>query len=286
MKHTKHNLRSGLVVLGAILTLCGWIASVQSGQQGQPRFAKLQRFALSTTVMEPTVGLIRMERKGEIRWLEQDPNGWRFEIKLEQIKVQTVNLEVKKNVEKIKPFTAIITVSKKEEAVPLSIEIIEGKVDDKKCPGGLGGQYETACKVSEMMLATALSKQFEVSEQGKSTTVKIDYPKQLKCEFGVRDARLYGCSRSADEFSVFPHIDSGQATGSDLFSFSHSQGTTSYCYRMLDRVAGMATHAVNLRATMREDKQKGDYTPLIEIIGNPEKFYSYELNELKITGAE
>lgn len=260
------------------------------GEKNPTEYRKIQKFTLSSTfvtmkdeVNEPAS--LAMESKGEIHWSEKDENGWKFDVKVIKFKMKTEDTNLISWLEKTQftPFTARITVSKEDDP-PLSVEITEGKINNKEDKYGLGRQYEIVCRISEMMLATMVEKEFLVSDRGRKTTLKIIHPKQIRTrEFGVRDARSRGLSVSPDEFIVSPHLLGGKTKGSDLVSFSHSERTISYYYRLLDKETGFASRAVDLEASMLEDKDKKNYTKIIEVIDDPSKFSYYYLHELKVS---
>lgn len=168
--------------------------SLFCGEQKPTEYGKIQKFVLSSTLLakeskEPA--LVTMESKGEIHLSEKDEKGWKFDVKVMKSKVETEDTNIKSMLEKIQfaPFTARVTVSKENDP-PLSVEITEGKVNRKENSVGLGMQYGTVCRISEMMFATTVEKEFLVSDRGRKTTLKIIHPRQLRtCEFGVREDR-------------------------------------------------------------------------------------------------
>jgi len=253
-------------------------------------YRKIQKFTHSSTLLTVTEegnepDLLAMEFEGEIHWSEKDDNGWKFDVKVMKFKMETEDANLISWLEKTQftPFTARVTVSKEDDP-PLSVEITEGKINNKEDKYGLGRQYETIFRISEMMLATMDEKEFLVSDRGRKTTLKIVHPKQIRIrEFGVRSARSRGLSISPDEFIVFPNLLGGVTKGSELFSFSHSERTISYYYRLLDKETGFASRAVDLEAEMLEEKDKKNYTKIIEIINDPSKFSYYYLYELQMS---
>ncbi len=288
MRHIKGKFNCIVVFFVGFLIFFASPKSLFCGDKKSAEYRKIQKFTLSSTLIveesnEPA--LVTMEYEGEIHWSEKDDNVWKFDVKVMKFKMETEDTNIKSRFEKsqITPFTARVTVSKEDDPT-LSVEITEGKINHKKGKRGLGRQYETVCRISEMMLATMAEKEFLVSDRGRKTTLKIVHPKQMRtCEFGVRDSRLCGISVSPDEFIVSPHLLGGVTKGSELVSFSHSERTISYYYRLLDKETGFASRAVDLEAEMREEKEEKNYTKIIDVIDDPSKFSYYYLHELKVT---
>jgi len=290
MKHIRDKFKCIVVFLVGFLIFFASSKSLFCGDKNPAEYRKIQKFTHSSTLLTVTEegnepDLLAMEFEGEIHWSEKDVNGWKFDVKVKQFKMKTEDTDLISWLEKTQftPFTARVTVSKEDDP-PLSVEITEGKINNKEDKYGLGRQYETVCRISEMMLATTVEKEFLVSDRGRKTTLKIVHPKQIRIrEFGVRSARLNGLSVSPDEFIVFPNLLGGVTKGSELVSFSHSERTISYYYRLLDKETGFASRAVDLEASMLEDKEKKNYTKIIDVIDDPAKFSYYYLHELKVT---
>ncbi len=290
MRHVEDKFKCIVVFSISFLIFFASPKYIFCGDKKPAEYRKIQKFTHSSTFLTVTEegnepGLLAMEFEGEIHWSEKDDNGWKFDVKVMKFKMETEDADLISWLKKTQftPFTARITVSKEDDP-PLRVEITEGKINNKEDKYGLGRQYETVCKISEMMLATMAEKEFLVSDRGRKTTLKIVHPKQMRtCEFGVRDSRLCGLSVSPDEFIVYPNLLGGVTKGSELFSFSHSERTISYYYRLLDKETGFASRAVDLKASMLEDKDKKNYTKIIEVIDDPSKFSYYYLHELKVT---
>jgi len=239
----------------------------------------VQHFELSRVFAEESLGINgTIVWRGTIHWLEYDPNGWRFELRIEGFDVNTNDTDVRQRVEQVKPCTLVVAL-RKDEPVPLSTEITEGQATND---AGLAIQYGVAGEVTSLMLANVLSMDFVVSKRGKETIAEIEYPKQVKKPFGVQDANLAKFYAEPRRFYVFPYMI-GKEPGSALVSFSFYQSGVIYEYRLLDRESGLATYAVKLRAAMKKGTD-GTYESLIDIMDQPDKFFSYHLERLKVTG--
>jgi len=272
-----------LIVSSVLLVLCALLTRAVGGQNDLKISGHRQQFILSQKILgwsqtwSPV--WVNIESKGEIRWIEQDPNNLKFEVKMAKIITKLTDPNLNEKYPKPPPFTASVCVSKDKD-VPFSVEITKGKGNHQ----ALGIQYSTVVTLSDLMFATAIKKEFEVKERGKHNRFKVTYAEDVRlCQFGVRKAFVYSDRTGPNEFVAFPHMTEEGVKGSDLVSFYHSQGEVSYYYRFLDHKTGFATRAVNFRGSVKDAPKQWDYAEMILIADDPKKFSEYDWYELKVS---
>lgn len=270
------------VVVGCVIL---WVASAFTNAVDKKvrKRQKSGRFVLSSTVVEEKFGLVTQQLRGEISWA-LDEKDFILHLQIKEISREFQDPNAEAAALKNQPFRGTVLVQRDQE-VPLTIEISEGRLESD--PLGLSTQYRTAYLIVDMMLATAIKKEFMVSKADGQTTLNVKYPGRAKTGgFGVGDARGLRSSVSPNKFLVFPRMAGKEAKGSDAVYFSHTEATVDYYYRFLDKKSGIATHAVNLEGTLKEKKGKADYEKVLELIDDPKQFESYTLHELTITNVE
>lgn len=274
---------------GVFLLVVSMVVGSMKGAEGTAGqcWGRRQFTLSSSQIAEDFDGaLLTIERKGQIICVAKDANNLEFEVRVEEVEVNVSKAGFKEKLPEIRPFAAGVSVSR-EAGVSLSIEITEGKVDRLKERGGLGRQYRTVCRISDMLMATVLTKDVEVAKPPEWATVTVSYPERLKtCEFGVKEAFVYRNRSVPNRFLVLPSVKEGRATGAQLVNSALWQRGVNYYYRLVDSETGLASHAVNLWGSLTEEMEEADYNEVIEGIADPSKYKHYRLHELTVTSIE
>lgn len=280
-------LKSRRSVFMTFFILCVLAMLTGCAEKQETQSPRDQEFVLLSTIDDEEFGLVTEEIKGNIIWFTKHDKNLRFDLEITGINREFENPKTKAQALKNQPFLAKVSLSKEEE-IPLSIEITEGKFKDD--PLGISTQYRTAYLILDMMLVTAVKKDFIVSKGDSascSISLSVTPPDRVRAgDLGVSSVTGLRSSISPSKFLAFPRISRKLIKGWDLVYFPHDRLNINYFYRFLDKETGVATHAVNLEATARRKMGDENYTRMIGVIDDPLNFSSYELHELKVTTAE
>jgi len=221
--------------------------------------------------------------KGWLKWVVQDANGFVLDMEVPQIDIDFPDPQPKERAEitEAGPFAARVRMSKNEE-VPLSIRITEGRSDDNSIE--LAEQYKIAYLILDLMCAATLEKEFIVSKDGLGASLNINYADKVNVDkYGELPVKRLKSSFSPAEFIVVPHMSYKNVEGTDLFSFTHGSFTIRLASRFLNNKTKFAVHAVNLEATTKEKMKNKDYIEMIRMLDAPCEFERYTLHELEVT---
>jgi len=225
----------------------------------------------------------KAQMKGKILWHAKDVNSMKFDLNLTYFNREVADPDAEAGLIKLKPFDATVSVFKEGET-PLRIEIRTGKSEARE---SLFAQYRFAYVVVDMMLANTLQKDFVVSEDGSTTILNVATPdKVLTDAFGLVSQRYLRMFTSPKSLNASPCIKAGVIQGSNLSSFSDDRLNIKSVTRFFDNKIGVATRAVNLDATRKEEVEHRDYATIIDTLDHPDKFGSYSLYELTLSDAK
>lgn len=297
MCHSKCGANSLVVILGILLVLSVPLGFAETISNESIEYKKVQRFVLSSRVAQEDrtirgpAGVVHMganlvgQYKGQLNWLAQDPNGFVLDMKVLQVDLQFPDPQPKEpaQITDVKPFVARVTMSKEDE-VPLSIQITEGKIQDN--PLALARQYKVAYLILDMMCATVVEKEFIVSKDGWGASLSITLPNKVNIgQYEALPISRIKSSFSPTKFTVLPRMSYKGVEETQLFTFTHGSLNIYLFSRLLDNKTGLATHAVNLEATSKVEMKDKDYVEMIRLLNMPHEFERYLLFELKVTAA-
>lgn len=279
--------RSSMCGVFSLFLLSTVVASANQQQaDGTPQ---ARRFVFLTREAADEFGLAVQEIRGSITWLSKDEVSSVLHLDFAEIDRTFEKPESMHPALDIKPFLAKASFSRDRE-VPLEIDILRGRLEEESL--GLGVQFRIVYLILEMMFLTADTQDLVVSRNDSQhcpVSLVVTWPDNVGVA-GFGDLRTVSrqslrTSISPSRFSAFPRIDNGMRKGWDFVSLAYDSRNIRYFSRFRDEQADMVIHAVNIRASTKQEMTSEDYSDMLNAIADPDRFSSYNSYELTLTSA-
>ena len=260
------------------------------------QYSKDMEFVLRSTVFqEPFIignrehngYLLNQEIKGNISGFTKDQNDISLVLEVTEINREFGDPKPKEQVRKIQPFVAEVSVS--QEDVPYTIDIIKGGIEDYPPGFGLAAQYSTADLILDMMLVTALKKEFTVSKEEAPVSniiVSITRPERVKiADFPVGPITQLNQRSvlSPNKYLAYPCVGEGSMKGWRFLSLYQDGRNIKYFSRLVPENTDFATRAINLEAITREKMRlSNDYLGMFDVLDDPKQFRTYDFHQLEV----